>query len=335
MRRRLGTALVTVLALVALAACGGGDLPAPTPDPAAAAVTFPMTVENCDRSPITFDAPPQRVMAIGQDAATLLWAAGAVDRISTYAPQPGDKLGPAEADVAKRPTLQVSKAADLSREAIIAEAPDLVVSFGLNQTSFEDLDAVGIKSLYVTTFCDDSGAPQPSRQVSPFDAIYGDIELYGKLLGDPDRAAASVADLRKRVAAVQPQAGGAAGKAPAAALFVRGTSKPLGGYGNRSTIHQQLELLGLTNVFAGTDARLFDPSIETLIAAKPEVLIALYSSPTTEQEARDALTALPELAPVPAIVNKKVLALDFDYTGGGILAVDGLEKLAEQLTDGQ
>ncbi|MGH3564448.1 MAG: ABC transporter substrate-binding protein [Pseudonocardia sp.] len=328
MRQRLGTALITALGLVALVACGGGNSPAVD----TGASGFPMSVENCDRQ-LTFDAPPERILAIGGEAATLLWAAGATDRISTFVRLAGEPLGEAESDLARRPQISISGSGDITREVIIGERPDLVVTFGLNQTSPDDLAAAGIPTLFVSGYCDGSGGPQSADTLSPLDGMYADIGLYGQLLGTQAEAGSAVAGLRERVSAVQAtvQAQGRS-ESSAAALFVTDAASALGGYGNRSTVHQQMELLSLTNIFADVGERYFQPTVEELIDGNPEVLIALYqASDSSDQGARDALTARPEIAQIPAIVNKDVVVLDFFYAGHGILAVDGLETLADQL----
>ncbi|MGH3567372.1 MAG: ABC transporter substrate-binding protein [Pseudonocardia sp.] len=324
MRQRFGTAVAAAFALVGLAACGEPGTEAGV----GAAPGFPMTVENCGRQ-VTFDAPPERVLAIGGEAGTLLWAAGGADRISTFAPLPAEPLGAAEADLAARPQLPISGKAEISREVMIAQRPDLVVTFGLNEVNPEDLDAAGIKSLLVSGYCGGVGAGQSTQAIAPFDGIYADIELYGRLLGTQDRASAAVADLRERVAAVQDQARDLAPGAATAALFLPGPGSSLGAYGNRSTVHQQMEFLGLSNVFAGDDQRYFEPNVETLISSGPEVVIVLYQErDLTEQAVRDDLLGRPEIAQIPAIANRNILLLDFFYTGHGTLAVDGLEQLA-------
>lgn len=327
MRRRLG-AVVTAVVLSGTVACGASPPGDSGPGGPGEAAGYPMTVENCGRQ-VTIEAPPQRIFALGGEPGTMLWAAGGAQRISTMAPIEGEPLGAATADLSQRPQLVIPGSAegDLSREAIIAAQPDLVVAFDLNLTTPEDLAAAGIPTLLISARCDES----PLRG---FDAVFADIELYGRVLGTPDRAAAAIADLRGQVDAARQRALEATAGRSAAALFVNGgPDTALGAYGARSMVHQQLEILGLRDVFTGTDQRYFEPSTESLIAARPDVIIALHqaSDQLDEPAARDAVLARPELATLPAVETGTVLGLDYFYAGDGILAVEGLQRLADQL----
>ncbi len=222
---------------------------------------------------------------------------------------------------------------DLGKESIVGARPDVVITYGLETTTFEELAEAGIQTLFVSGYCDGSSAPQSVGDFEPFEGIYADIQLYGQLFGTQDEAAKAVADLQARVAAVEDQAQDTPEGSIAAAVFVR-SEGPLGSYGNRSMVQAQMERLGFTNVFAEVDERYFEPSVEDLIAGDPDVLIALYqASGNTEQRAKAALLAHGELSDVTAVRNEDALVIDFFYTGHGVLAVDGLELLAEQLAD--
>lgn len=311
-----------VVALAALAACGSPT----TEEPAtAAAPGYPMTVSNCGRQ-VTLERPPERIFALGGEAATAVWAAGGAERISTVAPIQGEPLGAATADLSRRPQMVLPGSGDVTREAIIGAQPDLVVAFSLNATTPEDLQAAGIPTLLLSGRCE--GSP-----VWGFDAMFADIETYGRVLGTSDRAAATVADLRGQIEAARQRALPAAAGRNTAALFVSGgPGTPLGAYGKRSTVAQQLEILGLRNAYGTTDDRYFEPTTESLINARPDAVVSLYqASDLDEAGARDAITARPELAALPAVANGAVLPLDFFYAGDGILAVEGLQRLADQL----
>lgn len=328
MHHRLGAAVTAAVALIGLAACGSGSGDA---EPADADSGFPITVENCGRQ-VTFDAPPERVMAIGGEAGTLLWAAGATERLSTFSPLAQEPLGDAGADLATRPQLPIQSSDDISREVIIGEQPDLVVAYGVNGTTPEDLEVAGIQTLIVSGYCGGFGAGQSTAEegTSPLEGVAADVELYGRVLGTSQQADAAAAELRQRVEAVRERAAPDGGSA--AALFVGGADTTLGAYGNLSMIHEQMESIGLSNVFAAEPERFFEPNVEALIGGAPEQVIALYEAgDTTEQVVRDEVLGRPEIAQIPAIANQRVLVLDFYYSGHGTLAVDGLEQLAEQL----
>lgn len=322
--RSVGAVLFAATAVFAATACGG------EPGTDTASGDFPMSVSNCGRE-VVIEQPPQRIMAIGGEAASAVWAAGGTDRISTFGALDGEPLGAAADDLAKIRTIKVPGSGEITREAIIAEQPDLVVTFGLNTTSPEELTTVGIPTLIVSGRCDTGGAAENAAGYSAMQAMYDDITTYGRLLGTQEQAAAAVADLQKRVQAVAEQTQRGEPR-PAAALFVSGSGNSLGAYGSLSMVHEQLELLGLRNIFRDTRQRYFEPNVDTLINAQPEVIIALYqASDNTAESTHAALANRAELAAVPAVAEGRVLAIDFFYSGNGILAVDGLTRLADQL----
>ncbi|WP_232666349.1 ABC transporter substrate-binding protein [Pseudonocardia sp. TRM90224] len=313
--------------LVALAAAGcltACATPAPAPSPPSGE-GFPVTVENCGRQ-VTFDAPPRRALVLGGEAGSLVRAAGAVERIATFGAIDGEPLGAAQADLGARAQLPVPGSGAVAREVIIAQQPDVVITFGLNETTPEDLAAAGIPALQLAGRC--PGDPGPRG----LEAMYADIETYGRVFGTRPQATAAVAQLRERVAAAGRRVAGIGAGRGAAALFVGAPDSPLGAYGRLSTAHQQLEALGFRNVFDEVAKRHFEPGTEQVISAAPEVVVALYqASGSTEQTVRSSLAARAELAGVPALAKGSVLPLDYFYAGNGLLAVDGLERLADQL----
>lgn len=324
---RSGLTAAAVASVLAVAACGEGS------DAATAntAGDYPRTVDNCGRE-VTIERRPERLYVIGGEAGTLVHAAGGTGRISTFAPLIGEPLGDAADALGERDQEAIQTATDISREVIIGADPDLVVTFGLNDFGPEELESAGIPTLIISGYCGGFGAGQ-SEVENPLEGVYADVETLGRVLGTEEEAQQASTELRDRVDAVRQQAketlppSGTSG-----AVFVPGPDSALGAYGRRSMIHQQMSYLGLSNVFEGTDERYFEPNTEALIDANPERLIALYEpGDTSEQEVREALINRDELADIPAIADDKVMVLDFFYSGHGTLAVDGLERLAEQI----
>lgn len=319
-----------VVALGALTACGseqdgtGGDQ-----QEAAAGSAYPVTVENCGRE-VTFEQAPERVLVIGGEAGTVVDAAGGAESVTTYMPLVGEPLGDSEESMADAEQLPLQTITDLSREVLIGQSPDLVVTFGLNEFTPEDLKASGIETLTLAGYCGGFGAGE-SEVVDPLQGVYDDVTMLGDVLGTADVAAESVAELEDRVETVREAAGSGDG-GTATAVFATDPGTPLGAYGGNSMVHAQMEILGLENTFAAEEERYFEPGVESLVDAAPERMIALYEAgDTSEDDARAAVTERPELASVPAVANEDVLVLNFFYSGHGTLAVDGLERLAEQL----
>lgn len=317
MRGRYGTTAFAVAGSLLLAACGSGGSAAPGAEPG-----FPVTVESCGRA-VTIEQPPRRVATIGEDAAILMWGAGAADTVVGKALDRHAPLGAAAPALQDVPTF--APTGSPARELIIAQEPDLVISWGLFETTPEALGQAGIDSYELSGYCEENGNPD-KRQDN--EDVYHDLELFGRLFGTQDEVASRISELRQRVDAVrnriEPAPEGTVG-----VLYVDNTS--LLAY-NRSTMAQtQLDTLGLTNVFADVtgDAHA-EISLEEIIARDPDQLVLLTYQQTAEQ-ARQALLAQPGIGQLRAVRENRVHVHPLAYSKPNLLAFDGLEQMAGQL----
>ena len=110
--------LVVPLAAVLLAGCAA-PAPAATPEPAG-----PLTLSNCG-VPVTFDAPPARVVTIKSTSTEMMLALGVGDRIVGTAFQDGPVPDEWAADAADLPVLADKMP---SEEVVLETEPDLVYS---------------------------------------------------------------------------------------------------------------------------------------------------------------------------------------------------------------
>ncbi len=318
---------VAAAGLLALSACSNSNSNSAARSDAASA--FPMTITDCGRD-VVLDTRPERVLTMGSVAATLMWAAGATDKVTTRANEGGVSLGPAGEALEKVPLISPNQ--ELSREVIIGQDPDLVISYGLNMTSAQDLEASGIKSIVNAGFCDGTGSgPNPDGDVD-FDDVYADIELYGRIFGTETAATQTLADLRRRVTAVQDQFRNAQSSVrTAAGLTLSGGT--VRAYGFPNMTHAQIEALGLTDVFADIKERIAEVSIEELIDRDPDFLIFLAggAQSATRADVEQALRALPGIDRVTAVREGRYVLLESPFILGSPLAVDGLEAMAKEL----
>lgn len=329
MHQSLKVLTLGLTALLALGGCADDDTSgtgaASGPD-ANAAASFPMTVRDCGRE-VTIEDPPQQVLTMGADPAATVWAAGAADRIIARAGEGGAPLGPAAA--ALRDVPQITPDGDPSREEIIGTGADLVISYGLNLTTPEDLEAAGIDSLVPSWRCDGSGSGENPTGKVDFDDLFSDIELYGRIFSTQDRATANVAQLRERVQAVRERFANAP-KRTGIQLYESDLA-----YGRESMGHTQMRLLGLNNVFGDVKERFFDVSIEQLLARDPDVILASYGGGGAKikraEDARRAVENLPGAKRLTAVREGRVIPINITYMLGSPLAVDGLEMMAESL----
>lgn len=327
MHRSVKILSVAAAGLFAFSACSGGESDSAAPSDAASAL--PMTVTDCGRD-VVLETRPERVLTMGSVAATLMWAAGATDKITTRANEGGVTLGPAQ-EALHKVTL-ISPNQELSQEVIIGQQPDLVISYGLNMTTWQDLEAAGIKSIVNAGFCDGTGSgPNPDGDVD-FDDVYADIELYGRIFGTEAAATQTVVDLRRRVTAVRDQFRSPPSSArTAAGLTLSGGN--VRAYGFPNMTHAQIEALGLTDVFADIKERIAEVSIEELIDRDPDFLIFLAggAQSATRADIEQALRTLPGIDRVTAVREGRYVLLESPFILGSPLAVNGLEAMAHEL----
>lgn len=321
--RKVAAVLVAGTLALGVTACGGEENAVPQ---AGTSGDFPLTVSDCGRD-FTIEERPERILTMGSTASTLMWAAGATDAITTRAYESVSDLGPAEAALQDVPL--ISNDQDLSLEVIIGQNPDLVITYGLNLTTQEDLAAAGIDSIVNSGFCDGGGSGPADGPVTFEDDVFPDIELYGRIAGTQDAARAKVVELRERVAAVAQQPQNPA-VTTAAAIGVDGST--VNAYGVPSLTHNQIETLGLTDVFSDVDQRFAELSIEELIARDPDFIILISGGGGIEEgRALQNLRSLPGASEVTAIRENRIVPLESPYLLGGPLAIDGLETMAETI----
>lgn len=338
MRRRSSSAAVLPLMLMVATGCGapadaGGGAPG---DPAAG----PISIRSCGRE-VVFDSPPERVLAIGSEAPSLLVAAGAGDRVTHYAGSLEVPFDPATKAVLEDAERVTEDSHDVSFEMILSAGVDTVI--GTDITSGVDidslaarLDAAGVQLVTVSGYC--AGIEGRSTDgASGFDLIYQDMETYGRLFGTEQVAAEAVQDMRDRVQAATRLVEERSGES-AVPLYVA-SGGPLGSYGGQSLVSEQMAMLGLENVFGDVPKRYFEPSTEELVGSEPDLVFAMYlptgsSSLESGEAVLEELRGRPELAGLEAIDDDAaVLPLNYFYTSPGPLAVDGLELLAERLAE--
>lgn len=317
--RAVQLAAIAMVAVLALTSCGTTT----STDTAPSGRDFPLVplvVSSCGRD-VRFEHPPKRVITVGSVAAPLIAAAGAGDRIITRSFEIA--LFPGEYADAFADAEVISPTAEPALEEIIARTPDLVVSFEGGAVKSVDLASAGIPLLVSRGFC--------RAAAGSYDDIFSDILLYGRLFGTPMQASKTVDALRQRVAAVA-DAHRLDGKTRLAAAFMLSLDGSiLYGYGNTSTAHVQMGMLGLHNVFGDVAARLFEASSEILIARDPEVIIVLTQGAQTPDSVRAALRGRPELASLNAVRDDHVIVVPFGYSAPGPVAVQGLEVLSDRL----
>jgi len=322
--RTLSRAATAAVLAVSVGACGGDG-----PDDSGAGGggnaeggAFPMTVDDCGRE-VVLDEPPRRVLTIGASAVNLLHAAGASDQIAVRSAEFGSPpTGEAAEAVADVPVLTDE---DPGREAILGTGVDLVVGYGLLETTAEDLEAAGVHSIVPSGFCGthDGGQP-PADDLLP--VVADDVEQMGHIFSTGDAADANAEALRERLEAVEPAASGTA-----AAIYFFGDDTDRSAYGGSSLVNDMLERVGLTNVFGETDQAYLPLDMEALIDADPDTLVIVWAPDQSYESIRDRFLAIPGFADLSAVTNNRMVDLPTAMAEPDPGAIDGLEHLTTEL----
>jgi iron complex transport system substrate-binding protein len=199
---------------------------------------------------IELAAPARRVVSLAPHATELLFAAGAGDRVVGV-------LSPADwpPEAAKLP--RVGDASAVNLEGILALKPDLIVTWPyLAPAQVERLRAMG-----VPVYLSDPGTPM---------AIADEIERLGILTGHAESAAAAAAKFRAKLAAARDRAAGAA----KVRVFYEIWNRPLYTIGGGHLITAAIDLCGGENVFAALPLPAPQVSVEAVLAAAPEAIVA-------------------------------------------------------------
>jgi iron complex transport system substrate-binding protein len=231
---------------------------------------------------IELPAPARRIVSLAPHATELLFAAGAGEKLVGV-------LSPADwpPEAARLPRVGDASALDLER--IVALAPDLAVAWPyLAPAQLERLRALGVP-IYVS----DPHAPE---------AIAADIEKLGVLAGTSAVAAEAAATFRAKLDAIRRKAHGGA----QLSVFYEIWNQPLYTIGGRHLISSAIELCGGENVFASLRLPAPQVSVEAVLAAAPEAIVA-----GTDDAVRPAwLDEWSRWSRVPAVEYGNLLVVD-------------------------
>lgn len=217
----------------------------------AAAAEAQIVVSDESGQTVRLAAPARRIVSLAPHLTENLYAAGAGGRIVGA----GD-FSDYPAAAKKLPRVGAYPSFDL--EAIVALKPDLIVVWesGKSSSAIARLKALGIP-LYVS---------QPKTILD----IAGNIERLGALAGTAAIAGKAAQDLRVHYAALRARYGGR----PVVRVFYQIWNQPLMTVNGEHLISEAMRLCGAENVFAGLSQLAPTISVEAVLAADPEVIVA-------------------------------------------------------------
>lgn len=200
---------------------------------------------------VCLDAPAQRIAALSPGATELVWSAGAGDRVvavvaySDYPPE-------------ARQVPSVGSHTRLDMERLLQLAPDLIIAW-----------VTGNPSGQVATLRQ-MGLPVFAIEPRSFAAVSHTIKRLATLAGteaegfaEAERFAAGIAGLQAEFAAADP-----------VPVFYQVWDAPLMTVNNDHLIGEMIRLCGGDNVFGELDRLVPRISVEAVVAANPEAILA-------------------------------------------------------------
>lgn len=263
-----------------------------------------VTVVDAGGTTVELAAPASRVVSLAPHATELLFAAGAGDRIVGV-------LSPADfpPEAAKLP--RVGDASAVNLEGILALRPDLIVTWPyLAPAQIERLRAMG-----VPVYLSNPGSPL---------AIADEIERLGILTGHAELAARAAAKFRAKLAAARDRAAGAA----PVRVFYEIWNRPLYTIGGGHLITAAIEMCGGENVFASLPLPAPQVSIEAVLAAAPDAIVAGTDAALRPQWLDEWLA----WRDLPAVARGNLFVVDANLLHrSGPRFADGVEQMCRAL----
>ena len=309
---------------------------------AQAQTDYPLTIENCGQS-ITFDAPPQNAVALGQNSAEIMLMLGLEDRMAATAFWPNKVLPELAEANAKVELLSVEFP---SLESVLAVQPDFVAAMLVTLmgpdskvAKREDFHSLDIPTYLSPSACsvtevstDIYGA---RSELWSMDQLYKEISDLSLIFDVADRGEAVIANLKAREAALR---GRFEDRDDLSFLFWFSSPSPeddaylAGGNGPSTYI---AELLGGTNAVKAASEW---PTLgwEGIMATDPTVIVAAQVDRKrwSLDEAENKIAFLesdPIVSQMEAVRKGRIVVMPGAATNASIQTLYGAEEVAAQL----
>lgn len=195
--------------------------------------------------------PAKRIVSLAPHVTETLFAAGAGHQIV-------GAVDYSDFPEAAKAIPRVGGYSRLDLEAIAAKKPDLIIGWasGNSPAHVDKLRALGLP-VYLA---------QPER----IDDVAANLERYGELAGTQNEARAAAARFRARLAALRERHA----TQPRVRVFYQIWKQPLMTVGGAQVIGDAIRLCGGENVFADLKPLAPKVTVEAVLAADPEVIVA-------------------------------------------------------------
>jgi iron complex transport system substrate-binding protein len=281
--------------------------PTPTEEPGPEPLTF---TDGLGRE-ITLDGPALQVVSLAPSNTEILFAIGAGEQVVGR-----DEFTNYPPEATNLPSVGGSFG-DYNLETIVDLDPDLVLAAEINPPELvESLEELGLTVYWL---------PNPTELAG----MYENLITVGQLTCRESEAEALVADLQRRVAAIEEQV--AAAETTPTVFYELDGSDPSAPWtsGSGTFIDLLIEMAGGENAAAGLESAYAQISVEELVAQNPDVILlgdAAYGTTPEIVAARAGWEA------IDAVQNDRVHPFNDDLASRpGPRLVDGLEEMVALL----
>ena len=243
-----------------------------------------------DKAPAT---APRRIVSLVPAITEMLFAIGAgpqVVAVSSY-----DEFPP---EVKALP--KVGALLDPDTERILALRPDLVIVYGSQSDLEKQLERAGHRTF--------------SYRHGGIPTTLSTIRDLGTATGHRAEADKLTSSLQSRLDAVRDRV---KGRIPLRTMLVferqPGTLREVYASGGVGFLNEMLTIAGGRNVFADVSKEAVQPSVETMLARAPDVILEVRAAGLIEKTPSPERDAWSALSSVPAVRNQRVLLLTGDY----------------------
>ncbi len=280
-----------------------------------------VTIDNCGVETI-YDAIPQRVVATDTSALEVLMALGLQDHVIGYFGGTPDRLQPQHQARAALVERLGGSFPYPSLEAVLAPAPDLVFSYGFNESG--GLTAHNLRDASVHSFSFTEACPDFSGNVT-LEVMFADVHAVGEIFKVEDRADELIASWEQQIAEVAEAT--PEGEQVRVFYFDSGQEAPFTALSG-SVMSDIINRAGGMNIFSDVSGTWGTVEWEAVIEGDPELIILVDYGFGGPEANRAFLESDPALSGMSAVVNGHYMTLTFLQSVPGPQNLDGLIKVA-------
>ena len=297
----------------------------PAPEPTATATATPepavVAINNCGVETV-YDSVPQRVVATDTSALEVLMALGLQDHVIGYFGGTPDRLQPRHQARAAMVERLGGSFPYPSLEAVLAPGPDLVFSYGFNESA--GLTGQNLRDSEVHSFSFSEACSDFTGSVT-LEVMFEDVHAVAQIFEVEHRAEELIASWEQQIAEVA--AAIPAGEPVRVFYFDSGEEAPFTALAG-SVMSDIISRAGGMNILSDVSGTWGTVEWEAVVEGDPELIILVdygFGGPAAN---RTFLESNPALSEMSAVVNGQYMSLTFLQSVPGPQNLDGLIEVA-------